>query len=302
MRFVSGMGRGGKIAIDGESRAVPSLVTFNGIDERYFQTMGLSIVRGRNLTSADRAGSPRVAIVSESLGRFLARGGDPTGHRIGQSILRPDDMEVVGVVPDIITSVTALEPLVVYMPLAQLPATSHRQVVVRASTDAAAAVRDTLAVVKGMEPGLPQPLFTTIDERLGRQMSPQRFGATVMGALGAIATLLTLFGIYVLAESMSTLRRREIGVRAALGATRWNLSALVLTETTRLIALGLVTGLLLAWLGTSLIRSFLFGIEPFDPTTLIVVATAMLTLALAVSLGPALRASRVDLARVLREE
>jgi ABC-type lipoprotein release transport system permease subunit len=60
--------------------------------------------------------------------------------------------------------------------------------------------------------------------------------------------------------------------------------------------------LLLAWLGTGLIRSFLFGIEPFDPTTLIVVATAMLTLALAVSLGPALRASRVDLARVLREE
>ena len=93
-----------------------------------------------------------------------------------------------------------------------------------------------------------------------------------------------------------------MGVRAALGASRWQLSALVLTETTRLIVLGLVTGLLLAWLGTSLIRSFLFGIQPLDPTTLVVVATAMLTLALAVSLRPALRASRVDLARVLREE
>jgi ABC-type antimicrobial peptide transport system permease subunit len=93
-----------------------------------------------------------------------------------------------------------------------------------------------------------------------------------------------------------------MGVRAALGASRWQLSALVLTETTRLIVLGLVMGLLLAWLGTSSIRSFLFGIQPLDPTRLVVVASAMLTLALAVSLRPALRASCVYLARVVREE
>lgn len=306
MRSPGGMSGGGKLMIDGEARQVPSLVAFNGIDERYFSTIGLSIVTGRDFTAEDRNGAPRVAIVSQSFGRFLAHGGDPLRHRIAETSNRPgqppDVIEVVGVVPDIITNVTVLEPLVLYMPLAQLAEAPYRTLVLHAAGDASVAVREALSAIKGLEPAMAVPDFTTIDQRLGKQMGPQRFGATVLGALGAIAALLTLFGIYVLAESMAALRRREMGVRAALGANRRQLSALVLTETTRLIVLGLVTGLLLAWLGGSLIRSFLFGVQPLDPTTLIVVATAMLTLALAVSLRPALRASRVDLARVLREE
>jgi predicted permease len=302
-----GMSGGGKMMMDGEDRQVPSFVLFSEIDERYFSTMGLSIVRGRDFTARDGAGAPLVAIVSQSLGRFLAHGGDPLGHTVSEFSHRQgqpaDTIRVVGVVPDIITSVTALEPLVLYRPLAQMPDKPvQMEVVLHAAGDPSVAVLEAVTTIRNLEPAMIVPAFTTIDQRLEKQMSPQRFAATVLGALGAIAALLTLFGIYVLAESMSALRRREMGVRAALGATGPQLSALVLRETTRLIVLGLATGLFLVWLGTSLIRTFLFGVQPLDPTTLIVVASAMLTLALAVSLRPALRAARVDLARILRDE
>ena len=120
--------------------------------------------------------------------------------------------------------------------------------------------------------------------------------------LPGIAAVLTLFGVYVLAESMTALRRREMGVRAALGATRSQLSRLILAETARLVVLGVMTGAVLAWFGAGLIRSFLFRVDLFDVATIGTIVSGVLLLALAVSLRPAFRAGRVDLARVLREE
>jgi putative ABC transport system permease protein len=303
-----GMSGGGFLVLDGERRQVPSFTAENVVDERYFSTMGLAVVRGRDFTAEDREGAPAVAIVSESFGRFIARGGDPLGHQIRASTSRPGQppaqIEIVGVVPDVITSVRTLEPLVIYRPLAQMGESRFpfRTIVLRAAGDPSVAVRDVLAVIRNMDSTLALPQFTTIDERIAQQMSPQRFGATVLGALGGIAALLTLFGMYVLAESMSAARRRELGVRAALGATRRQLSALVLTETTRLVGAGVAVGVLLAWLGAGLIRALLYRIEPFDPLTIATVVVAMGSLALAVTLRPALRAGLVDLARVLRED
>jgi ABC-type antimicrobial peptide transport system permease subunit len=133
-------------------------------------------------------------------------------------------------------------------------------------------------------------------------MGPQRFGAFVLGVLALLAVLLTLGATYVLVESLTVLRMREMGIRAALGATGPQLSGMVLRETTLLVGVGLVGGLLLTWAGTETIRSFLYHVEPFDGITLAAVATLILVLALSVSLRPALRAARVDLASVLRAE
>jgi ABC-type antimicrobial peptide transport system permease subunit len=133
-------------------------------------------------------------------------------------------------------------------------------------------------------------------------MSPQRFGAAVMGGLGAIALLLTALGMYVLSDAMASVRQREMGIRAALGATRRQLGGLVLSEGARLCGLGLLAGLGLAWLGAGTIRAFLFQVEPLDPLTLAAVSAGLLAIAMLVSLGPALRAARAELARVLREE
>jgi putative ABC transport system permease protein len=214
----------------------------------------------------------------------------------------PDVMEVVGVVPDVITNVTVLEPLMMYFPLAQHPAGTSRAIAFRPAGDTDAARREVMAVIRQIDPAVTPAPILSMEEQLGRQMSAQQFGATVLGALGVIAVLLTVLGAYVVAESMAVLRMREMGIRAALGATRAQLAAIVLAETGRLTGLGLVAGLFVAWLSRGLIASFLFRVAPFDPATLGAVAAAILTLALLVSVRPALRAGRVDLGAVLKSE
>ena len=142
----------------------------------------------------------------------------------------------------------------------------------------------------------------TVDERIGRQMNPQRFGIHVLGALGGIALLLTVLGTYVVAQSMVVRRRRELGIRAALGARSAQLRRLVLRDTARLVGIGLIAGLGLVFAGGRLIRSLLYHVQPLDPLVLAVTTAGIFGLALLVSLRPALEASRVDLTRTLREE
>lgn len=301
-----GMGAGGRLAIDGEPREMPTFVAFQAIDERYFQTIGVRIVSGRGFSSDDREGSPLVGVVSESFGRFIANGVSPLGHRIGLGFSRPPApppaVEIVGVVPDLITNVSRLEPFTLYVPLSQQPPGTMRTIAINASANVNAARREANSLIQQLDPRLLPQRMLTIEEQLALQMGAQQLGMRVLGALGTIAILLTVLGTYVLAESMAVLRMREMGIRAALGATRRQLGAIVLAETGRLIGLGLAAGLILAWMGAGLIRAFLFRVEPLDPATLIAVSAAILTLALVVSLRPALRAARVDLGKVLKDE
>jgi ABC-type antimicrobial peptide transport system permease subunit len=141
-----------------------------------------------------------------------------------------------------------------------------------------------------------------MDEQILNQMGPQRFGMLVLAALGTIAVLLTILGTYVLAASMASARRREMSIRAALGANRGQLAGLVLGEALRLVGAGVAIGLFLAWAGAGTIRGFLYQVEPLDAATLSLVSAAMVALTLLVCAGPAVRTARVDLARVLRED
>jgi ABC-type antimicrobial peptide transport system permease subunit len=245
-------------------------------------------------------------VISESFARLIAPGGDPLGHHVtessgprGQGL--PVD-EVVGVVPDVIARVTNLHPLVMYEAMAQREDEPDRSLAVRSTGDPAAAVRDTVAAIKILDRTVTPTPIHTINEQIALQMVPQQFGTFVLGILGAIATLLTLLGAYVLAESMATVRRREMGIRAALGATGAQLGAIVLGDTAKLVGLGLIVGLGLAWLGANTIRALLFQTAPLDPVTLAGVAATIVIMAFLVSLRPALRTARVDLARALRED
>lgn len=301
-----GMTTRGKVEIDGEARQLPSFLAYANIDERYFSTVGQTVTRGRDFNRDDRAGAPLVAIVSESLARSLADGGNPIGHRVAEFFNRagqpPDTMEIVGVVPDVVSNVREIEPLVIYRPLAQHAGAPPSRITLRASGDVNVAIREAMTVVRQIDPAITAPTFLTMDRQILNQMGPQRFGMLVMGTLGTIAVLLAALGIYVLAETMASMRRRELGIRAALGASRSQLGGLVVSETARLVGLGLVVGLALAWLGAGTIRAFLFQVEPVDPTTIGVVAGLILVLALIVTARPAIQAARVDLGRVLREE
>ena len=200
-------------------------------------------------------------------------------------------MEIIGVASDVITNVNAFEPLVLYLPADEELIAAD--LAVRSKGDLASAKAQIAALVRELDPELTSLTMRTLEERIAAQMAPERLGMTVLGALGAIAILLTLLGTYVLADSMASTRMKEMGIRAALGATRRQLGWTVLTDTVRLVGVGVLPGLALSWMGTTTIRSFLFRVQPFDPATLGPVAALILLLAILVSLRAALRVARL---------
>lgn len=300
--------QGTRVLIDGEQRDLKSVFLL-GIDDRYLDTIGLPVLIGRNFTQADRAGAPRVGIVSASLAKAIAGDGSVLGRRISAPpkgvVLH--ETEIVGVIPDVIRGTTGLQPFRLYLPSAQYsapvyPGSGGLRLLVRATGDVGAGEASVLATIRAIDPDIRQDAMTTIDAGILEEMAPQRFGTAVMGALGTIALLLSVLGTYVLAESMAVARRREMGIRAALGARGSHLRALLLSDTFRLVGAGLLLGFVLTWLGAGTIRAFLFQVEPFDPLVTGGVAATIITLTLAVSLRPALAAARIDLARVLRDD
>ncbi len=300
-----GMGAFGRLVIDGQPRQFPSMVVFQAIDEQYFPTLGLRPTIGRDFLPTDGQSAPRVVIVSASFGRMIANGGSPLGRRIRATSYRPPappaEQEIVGVVPDVVTTVGIDEPLVMYLPIAQTSRSPNLEFLARAAVTPEAAMRDIAAAIKQLEPRIVSVPMSTMREQMGAQMGPQRLGIRVLGGLSAIALLLTALGTYVLAETMMTSRSRELGIRAALGARAHHLTWIVIGEIVRLVGAGLAIGLFLAWLGASTIRSFLFKVQPLDGLTLALVAALIAGIALAVSLKPALRAARVDVSAMLRE-
>lgn len=307
--------RGGAVDVDGEQLELPSSsagrfigVSFVAIDLEYFDTIGLQVTEGRSFTVDDRAGTPSVAIVTEALARRVAGDSSALGHRIVERGSPYAPAEIVGVVAAI-RRVGSLEPLAMYRPLAQYQVatpppgtglTAGRRMMVRATDDPADAIAAVISTVRSIDPGIRLDPMSTMEANVLDGMATQRFGMTVMGTLGAIALFLSVLGTYVLAETMATLRLREIGIRAALGARGAQLRALLLQDTLRLVGGGLVVGYFLAWLASGTIRAFLFQVEPFDPLVTGGVGVTIIVLALVVSLRPAFAATRLDLARVLR--
>jgi predicted permease len=296
------------IRVNGQTVKLPSFVAFSWIDHGYMPTLGVRVLSGRAFTANDRAGEQPVAIVTAALARLISANGEALGRRIDVTVLGTAvSLDVVGVVSELHRP-QSLAPLTLYMPFAQrpdlprYPGSSAPSLLVRATGDPAVAMAAVSSAVRDLDPQVRLRPMSTIDAGILDDMAPQRFGATVMGALGAIALLLSVLGTYVLAESMATLRRREMGIRAALGARGGHLRMLLLTETFRLVGAGLLLGFALSWLGAGTIRAFLFQVEPFDPLVTGSVAAVIVALAVLVTLRPAMAAARVDLARVLRED
>jgi predicted permease len=288
----------GRIDLDGRTVQLTSSMTTVWIDPQYLATIGLRVASGRAFNQDDRAGAPDVGMVTPALAAEL---GSPI---IGRHL---DGVIIVGVMPDLVWGVSVRPGMGLYRPAAQRPLLPNypggggRRLVLRASGDIAAAMSAATQVMRQLDPKMQLARMTSVQSAVLDTMAPQRFGMTVMGALGAIALLLSVLGTWVLAETMATARRREIGIRAALGARGGQLRRLLFSETVRLVGAGLLLGLGLAWLGAGTIRAFLFQVEPFDPLVTVGVAGLIAGLTLVVSLRPALAATRLDLARILRD-
>jgi predicted permease len=279
------------------------------VTDDYFETMGMPIVRGRGfasadrgepaaITSADRSASTQ-AIVSRELERRLFPDG-AVGRRLVAAPPYRSVYEVIGVVPDIKQRQFTEAPRPSLYVLDSMVTTIHH-LLVKTAGDPAAILPAVRQTIRDYDPSMIVTSTTTMEELIGETIAHERFRARLSSAFGGAALLLAAIGIYSLAARRVAERRREIGVRVALGARPIHVRRLVLRETLLAVTVGLLLGIPLAVVTSQLVRSLLFEVSPTSPRVFGLAAAVLATVALAATVLPASRASRIDPMLVLRE-
>ena len=283
-------------------------VNFEAVTPGYFQAMGVRVRGGRDFSSIDRAGAPLVAIVSDNLAARLWPGHNPIGQHLVQSLEPGKDghpsrwRTVVGVVAAAHYRELERPRFDFYVPIAQADGFDPEHIMVKTTGNAPALVPKVAAVLSNVDPQLTVTDVTTMDEVVRRVRAPWRFNMLLFGAFGVMSIGLTVIGIAGLMISTVNWRRREIGVRLALGAQTHDVVSLIAMQGTRLITLGVGLGVLASLLASRLLSSLLFGIAATDIRTLIVVAAGVLAFGVLASYLPARRAAALDPCRIFREE
>jgi predicted permease len=279
----------------------PVVARWYDMDPGYFPTLGVALRRGRWFTSADREGSPPVALVNEAMARRYFAGASPVGRMI-----RPKNgttlMEIVGVVADIPPFLpgTPAQPEI-YWPFQQSPRWAS-YFVLRTGGDPTQIGKAVDARVKGVDADMEASDMATLEDRVGTKLRRPRFNLLLIGVFAALALALTVVGVYgVIAASVAS-RVREIGVRIALGATAHQVMGMVMREGMLLAGSGVAIGVVASvWL-TRFAAKMLYGVTPGDLLTRVgVVVILGLAAALACYL-PARRATRLDPLVALRSE
>ena len=272
-----------------------------------FATLRTRVVEGREFTDADRADAPKVALVSRSLARRLFPGGSALGRRL--RILNPDAgadwREIVGVVENVRYS--GLEDSgesSIYTPFAQTPFLWSYVFVRSASpeTPSAALAASITEAVRRVHPALLAADVGPMERLVSKSVAGSRFQAALLSSFAALGLLLSALGLYGLVSYGAALRRREIGIRIALGARGREIFRLVTGGGLRLVALGLVLGTAAALAATRLLESLLFEVRPSDPVTYAAIAAVMLAVGLVAGALPARRAAKIDPIEALRTE
>jgi len=273
----------------------------NTVDDGYFQTAGVSIQRGRELTELDRATSPPVAVVNERLARDYWPGEDALGKRIrvpGEQQMR----QIVGVARTANYSSWGEPPqLCVYIPLAQnhLPAMT---LYVRSHADPAQIIGSVTREIGAVDS---QVLVSGI--RTGRQVTDgslfqARIGVALLSVFGLLALGLASIGLYGILAHAVTQRQREIGLRMALGASPSTVRQLILKQGMTLVSIGVAIGFVAALLVSRTLSGMLYGVGATDPVSLIAAASFLGAVALLACYVPARWATRVDPLVALRQE
>jgi putative ABC transport system permease protein len=270
----------------------------------YIEAMRIPVRRGRTFDGNDRAGAPRVALISDSLAAARFPTADPIGQRLRIGPMDGPPYTIVGVVADVRQMSLALpQSEAVYVPASQGHFTDTAvSLVVRAHGDAAALAPAVREAVWSVDRDQPIVRVATMEDLLTASAAERRFALVVLEAFAIAALVLAAAGIYgVLAGSVAE-RTREIGVRSALGAPRRSILALVFRQGFGLTAVGTVLGLAGAGAASHAVRAMLFGISRVDPVTYAGVIGLLAAVSLAACAVPAWRAVRVDPAATLRSE
>ena len=277
------------------------LTNANVIGPRFFKTLGVPLLLGRDFTDQDADGRPLVTIVNQTLAATHFSGESPIGRRV--SFRGPDGpwREIVGVVRD-----SAYRSLgdgavpVAYLPLAQNHETGMT-LYVRASVSPETLIVPIRREIQALESNLPVPNLQTVSDTIGTSLYAPRMGAWLLAAFGALGLLLAAVGIYGVLSFMTARRTHEMGVRLALGATTRNVFLLVLRDGMLLTGIGIAIGLAGGLAGARALGSFLYGtttdLPTFAVTTIVLTAVALCACAI-----PARRAMRVAPIVALRQE
>jgi putative ABC transport system permease protein len=306
----SGLWLGGEFEIGGQPKP-KRFVSKPKVGPDYFRTMGIPLVAGREFTAQDTAAAPKVAIVSERIVREYFPGGPAAalGHVV--RLRSPGDsgpgdwLTVVGVVAEVRQTALDHEPdRSVYVPFQQERGgffIQYVSFVVRTSTPASV-VEGVRAEIRRAAPDLPIESTVTMEEAVAKSVAEPRFRMLLLALFATAATLIATCGIYGLMAYAVTQRRREIGVRMALGAERHDVLRLVLVRALRVLAAGVVLGLAGALVATRVLQRFLFGVTPTDPIAFTAVTLALVAIGLTAAWMPARRATRIDPVAALRAE
>jgi predicted permease len=277
----------------------------------YMEAMGEKVVSGRGIEETDTSDTQLVALINEEMARRYWPGRDPIGGRfkIGGNAQRPW-VTVVGVVKAVRhNGVATVVKEKFYVPHTQW----HRSLgnanlirsmtlVVKSDGDPASLTAAVREKIRGIDPNLPVADVRTMDEVVGAALSTPRFTSVLLSIFAGLALTLSAIGIYGVLSYLVSRRTREIGIRMAIGAGRAEVMRMVLRSGLMLALIGISAGLVLSFGVTRLLRGLLYGVTAADPWTFAAVAGSLGLVALAASVAPAWRASRVDPVLALKSE
>jgi predicted permease len=303
----TGNDRGVHIAVSGSQPLSDDdrNIHVNHVTEGFFNTLGIPVVAGRAFTDRDRAGAPRVTILNRTAARTYFAEQNPVGRRVsfpGQPV--EDEYEVVGVVGDVrYVSARDHDERMAYVPIEQMfDPLRGALVVARGSGGHPPPLAPLLDTVMSHIPGAFVPRVDMVDQLVEASLTRERLLSILATFFGALALLLACLGLYGVMAYGVERRTREIGIRLAIGASKWSVTRLILRDTMVVVVIGAVLGAVAAALAGRFIQAMLFEVAPGDPVAVATAISLLVIVAAGAGYLPARRATRVDPVTALRYE
>jgi predicted permease len=281
-------------------QAIPIGATW--VDDAYFGTLGVSVLRGRNFSNADTPQSPRVAIVNETFVRMHWPGEDGVGRRFRLRTVDGPEYQIVGVVADYKVDTVGERPTpYIHYALTQRPSTDQ-VLIARTAGDPSALLLAMRREMLALEPNAIFLDSQTMSAQVDMTLLPARLAAQTALLVGLVATVLAAIGLYGVIAYAVARRTREIGIRMALGAAPGGVIGLVMKQGLTVAVAGIALGGVLAYLAAQAVASGLYGVSALDPLAWGGAISALLGSAALANFLPARRASLVDPSVALRSE
>ena len=293
-------------AIEGRVRPpgqAPPMAAAFWLEGDYFSALRIPLRRGRLLTRHDGTDAPPAVVVSESFARREFPDGDALGHRIRLDVPPSSEtwLTIVGVVADVKNlGLDRPADVAVYQPLAMNPF-HYIRIVARTDGDPWSIAGPIRAAVQRIDPLVPVFHVQPMDDYVASSMAQRRFVLALMTTFGGLAVALAVIGLYGVLAQQVALRTTELGIRAALGATKLDLLSLVVSRGMALTTAGVLVGATLAIVSTRVLGSLLFGVSPLDAPTFAATGVLLVAAGATACCLPALRAARVDPMQAMRE-